>query len=166
MSDVTDTYYAGDAFIGYGSQLKVGQDDGSPETFTAIPDVESITPGDATTGIVDVTHLRSLDRHREKKGTIRDNGPFTLMGNYRPTHGAHLLAGGDGFSATHNLKALWTNVTEANFELVYPVDASSGSPAEPEVLPFRGLITKYQVGALTLDGKTGFTVEITPLRAF
>lgn len=164
MSDVTNHFYAGDAFIGYGAQIKVGQGDGSPETFTAIPDVETITPGDATTGIVTITHLRSPDRHHEKKGTIRDNGAFALAGNYRPTHGAHMLAGGDGFSATHNLPALWKNVTETNFEIEYPVDASGGSPGT--TLSFRGIITKYQVGQLSVEGKVPFTCDITPLRAF
>jgi hypothetical protein len=35
MADVTDTYYASEANIGYGAQLLIGQDDGSPETFAA-----------------------------------------------------------------------------------------------------------------------------------
>ncbi len=98
MADVTGDFYAGDAFIGYGAEFRVGQNDGSPETFTAVPDVNSIVPGDATTGTVDTTHLRSLNRHRERKLTLRDSGPFTLNCNYRPTHGAHMSAGGDGFS--------------------------------------------------------------------
>ncbi len=159
MSDVTDTFYAGGAFIGYGAQIKVGQGD-SPETFTAIPDVESITPGDATTGIVEVTHLRSPDRHKEKKGTIRDHGAFACTANYRPEHGAHKTAGGDGFAAGRSLVALNDTVTEANFEIEYPVDAGS------VVVSFRGLITKYQVGALTTEGKVPVMFDITPLRSF
>src|SRR5678816_1378787 len=130
MADVTNTYYAGDAFIGYGAQLLVGQGDGSPETFTAVPDIDTITPGDMTTGVVDITHLRSPGRHREKLGTIRDSGAIVLKGNYRPSHGAHLQGGGDGFNATHSLLTLWRNVTENNFQLLVP----DGSPAT--VLPF------------------------------
>lgn len=162
MADVTGTYYAGDAFIGYGAEIRVGQADGSPETFVAIPDISTITPGDMTTGTVDTTHLRSPDRHRERKGTLRDSGPFTLAGNYRPEHGAHMIAGGDGFSATHNLYALWKNVTEANFEIELPADA--GSPAI--VMSFVGVVTRYQPGAITVDDKVGFTCEVTPLRAY
>lgn len=157
--DVTDTFYAGGAFIGYGAQLKVGQGD-SPETFVAIPDVESITPGDASTGVVEVTHLRSPDRHKEKKGTIRDHGPFAVTGNYRPDHGAHKTAGGDGFGVGRSLVALNDNVTEANFEIEFPVDGGS------TVISFRGLITKYQIGALAIEGKVPFMMDVTPLRSF
>ena len=81
----TDLFYAGEAFIGYGAQFLVGQDDGSPETFVAVPDIMSITPGDMNTGVVDKTHLRSPGRHREKLGTIRDSGPITLAGNSLPS---------------------------------------------------------------------------------
>lgn len=160
MADVTDTFYAGDAFIGYGAQFLVGQDDGSPETFVAVPDIEKITPGDMTTGVVDITHLRSPARHREKKGTIRDSGPIVLMGNYRPEHGAHLQAGGDGFDAAHSLVSLWIAVTENNFMIKFPADANDIE------LPIRGVITKYQIGELALDGKCPFTCEITPLRDY
>lgn len=160
MADVTNTYYAGDAFIGYGAQILVGQGDGSPETFTAVPDINSIAMGDMTTGIVDITHLRSPGRHREKLGTIRDSGPIVIQGNYRPSHGAHKQGGGDGFNATHSLLTLWRNVTENNFRLLVP----DGSPAT--VLPVRGTVTKYQVGEMTLDNKVPFTAEITPLRDY
>jgi len=171
----TDLFYAGEAFIGYGAQFLVGQDDGSPETFVAVPDIMSITPGDMNTGVVDKTHLRSPGRHREKLGTIRDSGPITLAGNYRPSHGAHKQVGGDGFSATHSLLSLWRNVTECNFQLVLP-DAAGfreegsppmvGSPATAIVLPLRGVVTKYQIGQLTLDNKVEFTCEITPLQDY
>jgi hypothetical protein len=162
MADVTGTYYASDAFVGYGAEIRVGQGDASPETFVALPDITTITPGDMTTGVVDTTHLRSPDRHRERKGTLRDSGPFTLAGNYRPEHGAHKAAGGDGFNSTHNLYALWRDVREANFEIELPSDA--GSPAI--VMSFVGLVTRYQPGAITVDEKVGFTAEITPLRAY
>lgn len=162
MPDVTGTYYEGNAFIGYGSELRIGQADGSPETFVAVADITQITPGDMTTGVLDKTHLRSPDRHREKLATLRDSGPFTLSGNYRPDHGSHTVAGGDGFSPTHSLVSLWRDVTEANFEIELPADA--GSPAI--VLAFRGVVTKYQIGAIGLDTKVDFTAEITPLRAY
>ncbi len=169
MADITDLYYAGDAWIGYGAQLMVGQDDGSPESFTAIPDLASITPGEMTTGIVTITHLRSPDRHHEKKGTIRDSGPIVCEGNYRPSHGAHKHSGGDGFTATTNLLYLWENVVEVNFQLVLPdrADAgATGSPLAGIVLPFRGVITRYQIGGIVLEDKTTFTLEVTPLRAY
>ena len=164
MADVTNTFYAGDAFIGYGAQFLVGQDDGSPETFTAVPDIESITMGDMTTGTVPKTHLRSPGRHHEKLATIRDSGPISLAGNYRPTHGAHKQVGGDGFSATHSLLSLWRNVTENNFKIVLPEEANdAGSPGEAIELPIQGVVTRYQIGEMTLEGKVPFTAEVTPL---
>lgn len=167
MSDVTDLYYEGEAFIGYGAQVLVGQDDGSPETFVAIPDVNSITPGDMTTGVIPKTHLRSPGRHHEKLATIRDSGAIVIECNYRPTHGAHKQGGGDGFAAGRSVVKLWQNVTEANFRIVMPDESSvGGSPGTGQVLDIRGVITKYQIGGLELEAKTGCTIEITPLRDY
>jgi hypothetical protein len=169
MADVTDLYYAGDAFIGYGTQFMVGQDDGSPETFVAVPDINRIAPGDMTTGIVPITHLRSPDRHQEKKGTIRDSGPIVLEGNYRPSHGAHKQVGGDGFDADHSLLSLWISVAENNFRIVLPdrEDAgATGSPLAGIALDVRGTVTRYQIGELTTEGKVPFTAEVTPLRDY
>lgn len=169
MADVTDLYYASTGKVGYGGQFLVGQGGASPETFTAVPEINSITFGDMTTGVVDFTHLRSPGRHREKKGTIRDSGPITISGNYLSSHGAHKQAGGDGFSATHSLLSLWRNVTENNFGIYIPdvPVPDGGSPAETgTILPIRGVVTRYQVGALTLDGKQDFTAEITPLQDY
>lgn len=161
MADVSGTFYAGSAFIGYGAEILVSQG-GSPEVFAAIPDVNSITPGDMTTGVVDITHLRSPDRHREKKGTLRDSGPFVIECNYRPEHGAHQTSGGDGFSAATSLVSLWKNVTEANFRIDMPADAGS-----PELqFSFAGIVTKYQIGQVGIDSKVSCTIEITPLRAY
>jgi hypothetical protein len=35
-----------------------------------------------------------------------------------------------------------------------------------EVLEFRGVITKYQIGQVALEDLIPFTLEVTPLRAF
>lgn len=163
MADVTNTYYEGDAFIGYGTQVLVGQG-GSPETFTAIPDVNSVTMGDMTTGTVQITHLRSPGRHHEHKGTIRDSGPIVIECNYRPEHGAHQLSGGDGFTATTSVVSLWRNVTEANFRLILPDETgATGSPDTGRAIDIRGIISRYQIGAIGLEEKVGCTIEIRPL---
>ncbi len=159
-ADVTDTFYAGDAFIGYGAQFEIGQGDGSPETFTALPQVKSITFGDMTTGVVDVTHLRSIGRHREKLATLRDSGPISVMCSYVPSNGAYLHDGGDGFDATHNALVLWETVAQNNFQIVMPAAAGS------IVLPVRGTITKYQIGQLGIDAEVPITIEITPLSSY
>lgn len=169
MSDVTDLYYEGQAFTGHGTQVLVGQDDASPETFTAIPDVNSVTFGDMTTAVIPKTHLRSPGKHHEKLATLRDSGPIVIQANYRPAHGAHKQAGGDGFSATHNLVALWRNITENNFRIALPVESDGSeaeSPAEAIVIPFRGVITRYQIGQLANEALVPVTIEITPLSDF
>jgi hypothetical protein len=173
--ELTDQFYAGEAFIGYGAQILIGQGDGDPdgtppipETFVAVPDVESITPGDMTTGIIDKTHLRSPGRHREKLATLRDSGPIACVANYRPTNGAHKQHGGDGFADGFSLLALWRNVTENNFQFMLPIEAGDdgGTPAKAIALTIRGVVSKYQIGALTLDGKCSVTFDITPLKDY
>lgn len=163
--DVTDLYYASTGKIGYGAQLLVGQGDASPETFVAVPNVKSITAGDFSAGVVDVTHLRSPGRHREKRGTIRDSGPITLVATYDKNHGAFRNAGGDGFDADHSMLALSRSMAENNFQLFEPdvPNPDGGSPEAGSTTPFRGQITRYSIGALTLENVREVTIEITPL---
>ncbi len=160
MSDVTGQTYAGEAFIGYGAQLLVGQGDASPESFVAVADVTMIEPGNTPAGIINKTHLRSPGRTHEKLSTIRDLGPFKFSGNYRPGHGSHKLAGvaGDGFNSTHSLTALHRSQTETNFQVLV-VDANSAT----FTLAFRGVVSDYHVGQIVLDQKVDFTAEIQPL---
>jgi Lambda phage tail tube protein, TTP len=236
MANVTNTFYPGEAVVGYGSQLLVGQNDGPPETFVAVADVTTITPGDMTTEVVDKTHLRSPDAHREKIATIRDSGPFALEGNWRPQHGSQSNAGGDGFT-TGGLVKLWRNRSERNMKIVvpigrpgaaititltqtggvatatsaaphgletgtvvevqnatpteyngihtitvvttttftYPVPVATASPATGTISaipsdtlewPFRGVVTKFQPGQMTVNEKIPFTAEVTPLQDF
>jgi len=159
MADVTDTYYPGEAFTGYGVQLLVGQGGASPQMFVAIADLESITPGDMSTDVIEITHLRSPEAHREKTAGLRDSGAFALTGNWRPTHGSHSNAGGDGFT-NGGLIALWRTRAEAMFKIVL----TDGSPGTE--WPFRGVVTKFQPGEISGDAKVTFSAEITPLGDF
>jgi hypothetical protein len=120
-----------------------------------------------TTAVIPKTHLRSPGRHHEKLATLRDSGPIAFAGNYRPAHGAHRQVAADGFLEGYSVLSLWRNVTEANFKLVMPEEAGLvGTPGEAIALPIRGVVTKYQVGEIGLDGKCSFTGEITPLRDY
>lgn len=159
MSDVTGTFYSGEAFVGYGTELLVGQDDGSPETFAAVADIDTIEPGEMSTEVVDKTHLRSPDGHREKIATIRDSGPFTITGNWRLEHGSHANAGGDGFDI--GLIGLWRTRAERNFKIKITLPSTT-----VVTWPFRGVVTRYQPGSISVDQKVGFTAEITPLEDF
>ena len=156
MADVTDLFYAGSAFIGYGTQLLVGQDDGSPETFVAVAGITSIQPGEMTANVINKTHLRSPGRAHEKISTIRDIGPFTITGNAMPTHGSQSNAGGDGFTSG-GLLAIHRSQEERNFKIVL----SDGSPGTE--LPFRGVVSAFQWGDVALDNLVSFTASIQPL---
>lgn len=159
-TDVTDLYYEGQAFHGYGSQLMVG-DGASPEVFEAIADVLSITPGDMSTAVIEKTHLRSPEAHREKLAGLRDSGPFTISGNWRPGHRSQSNAGGgSGAFASGGLIGLWRARTTHNFKIVL----SDGSPATE--WPFTGFVSKFQPGEIGPDDKVSFTAEITPASDF
>lgn len=156
MAEVTDTYYAGEAEIGYGAQFLVGLDDGSPETFVAVADVISMKPGKMSAGILDKTHLRSPDRTREKIVTLFDADMWTIRMNWRPDHGSQSNAGGDGFVGG-GLLAILLAGAERNFKI---------KRVDNLEIPFRGAISGYEIGEISIDQKTELIVEITPLRAF
>lgn len=153
MADVTGTYYEGAAAIGYGSQWLIGQDDGSPETFVAVADIERIQFGDMSAGVVNKTHLRSPGRAHEKIATIRDVGPFTISGNLRLAHGSQNNAGGDGFT-DGGLIAIHRALEERNQKIVL---------ADATELPFRGVISSLNLGEIALDTPTKFTAQVQPL---
>lgn len=156
MADVTGTYYASVGNIGYGGELRMGQDDGSPETFVAVAQVDSVTFGDMTAGIINKTHLRSPGRAHEKLATIRDMGAFSVTGTLYMKHGSMSNAGGDGFTSGGFI-AVHRNLEERNWELEIP----DGSPNT--VLPFRGVISSLSLGELTLENLQKFTAQIQPL---
>lgn len=160
MSNLTDTYYAGDAGVGYGTQLEVG-DGASPESFEAVADVVSIQPGKMSTATVEKTHLRSPNRHREWLATIRNSEAFTVVANWRPSHESQSQAGGgSGSFVSGGLLKKWINVSEENFQLVIP-------GVSPSITwPFAGTVTGFQPGSITVDGKLEVTIEITPLRDY
>lgn len=161
MSDVTDTYYEGEAIHGYGTQLLVG-DGSSPEEFTAVADVISITPGTMETAVIEKTHLRSPEAHREKLLGMRDSGPFVVELNWRPRHESQNNAGGgSGAFASGGLIAIWRERQEKNY-IIQIIDGVS----PPLEWPFAGGVTKFQPGGINVDDKIGATVEITPLRDF
>lgn len=161
MANLTDTYYAGEAFHGYGSQLMVGDGGGSPEGFEAIADITEISFGDMTTAVIEKTHLRSPEAHREKLAGFRDSGAFTVKGNYRPSHESQSNAGGgSGSFVSGGLVAIWRTREERNFKLVL----SDGSPGTE--LPFRAIVSKFQPGTVGTEGKVDFTAEFTPLQDF
>lgn len=154
--DITGMYYASEANIGYGSEWLVGLDDGSPETFVAVAQIDTIKFGNMTAGIINKTHLRSPGRAHEKRATIRDIGPFTMTGTLNLKHGSHNNAGGDGFT-TGGLIAIHRALAERNMI----IRLADGSP-ETEC-PFQGVINDLDLGELSLEGIQKFTASVQPL---
>lgn len=166
MADVTNTFYpAADAIHGYGAQWLIS-DGSSPGNFQAVAAVVSITPGDMKTEVIDRTHLRSPDAHREKMAGIRDSGPFTMNVIWLPLDESQSNAGGgSGAFDDGGIVALWRNRTERDMQIILN-NVPAGSPDEQLVWPFRGIITKFQPGEIGIADKINAMVEVTPLQAF
>lgn len=170
MADVTDTYYPADTAIhGYGAQLLVGDGATPTEGFQAIALVSVITPGEMTTEVIDRTHLRSPEAHHEKMAGLRDSGAFSFEGIWSPKDESQSNAGGGTGSFTDGgLAFLWRTRQERNFKIVLnDGDAAAlPTPIAPTEWPFRGVVTRFQPGAIGIDDKINFTGEITPLQDF
>ena len=129
MADVTDTTYRTEGRIGYLAQLKLG-DGTSPEAFSSVAHLTRITPGSTTTEVIDVTHLRSPDRHREKIAGMRDTTPFEIEGIWVPSDESQSNAGGGtaAFQSGGGLLGLQVSAEERNWVIEFDV-AQFGSPA-------------------------------------
>lgn len=160
MADVTGTFYAGGAEIGYGTEFLVGQGDSSPETFAAVSDVIEINIGGFTADIFEKTHLRSIGRAKEKAVGLADYDPITLRCNYNPNHGSHNLAGGDGFDATHNLDALNRSLAENNFLILV------GNTSPRREIAIRGAVSGKSGPTFSVGSKMEITYTITPLNDY
>lgn len=90
-----------------GTVLKVG-DGATPEVFTAIGEVISITPFNGSTETLDASDISSV--FRAKKAGLRDWGQLQFT--------VHLLP--DALSAHAALVSDWKNGNDRNFQIVYP----------------------------------------------
>lgn len=160
MADVTGTYYASESSVGYGVELLVGYG-ASPQDFEAVPFVKSITPGEMTTAVIDRTHLRSPNRHREKIAGIRDSGAWVIEMAYVPKHESQSSAGGgSGAFQDGGIINWWIESLEKNWRIIL----ADGSPET--VVPVRGFISRFQIGSITLENEVLVTMEITPMEDF
>jgi hypothetical protein len=162
MAAVTDTYYPSEGMIGYGTQLLVALD-GDPATAAteAVAEITTITPGSIDTEDVDRTHLRSPDAHHEHMPGIRDSGAFELVGTLRLDHESQNntpTAGAvPGPAASGGLIYLQRTRAIVNFEIQLPDDTA---------LPFRGYVSRFQIGAMGTTGLLNFTAAIMPTESY
>lgn len=162
MSDVTGTFYplAADSVHGYGAQLMVAVAD-SPNSYQAIAGLKSITPGDATTADIDITHLRSPAAHREHRPGLRDNGPFSCTGVFLPGDESQSLAGGGtGVFADGGLYYMWKNRSLHDFKVVF----NDGSPNND--FTFTAYVSQYQIGEIGPDDVVTFSASFMPTESY
>ena len=76
--------HASQAVLGHGTQLRYGNLDGPPETFTLLHDVVSVTPPNSQNDKVEVSHLESPNKTIERIQGWNDNGDMTFELNWRP----------------------------------------------------------------------------------
>lgn len=73
-----------DADVGYGAKLQAG-DGSSPESFTDIAEVTSISGPGLSAESVDLTHLNSPNNYMEFKAGMKNAGEVTMEGRWIPT---------------------------------------------------------------------------------
>ena len=161
MADRSDTFYAAEGgSIGYGAQVKLGNG-ASPETFESIFGVRSIALGDTAIEDVDLTHLRSLNSHREHAPGMMDTSAFTITGIYKPDEDSLSTAGGGtGPFASGGLPYLRNQRGIHNWTISLPF----GSPAEE--IEFRGYISGFSLSEIGQDNVIEYTLMIQPTQAF
>lgn len=128
------------ADTGYGATFERG-DGASPESFTAVAEVISITPPQLSREEVDRTHLSSPDSYNEFIGGMRDGGTPTITMAFLPgdTTNADILSDfHDDASDTHN------------YQISYP----DGSTWE-----FAAFVSGYAAGEIANNER--ITAEVT-----
>ena len=121
------------ADIGYLTRFKIGNG-GSPEVFTAVAEVTTLTPPSQVFGEIQTTHLSTPGATHTYRPTLADPGEVAMTLNYIP--------GGTEDAA---IRALFDRSTR-NFEIEYPNGARvqfSGFARnfEPQAVELEGLLT-------------------------
>ncbi len=107
---------------GYGTLLKRG-DGGSPESFTTLANIVSVSGPNETLEALDATHMESTGAAKEFIGGLIDGGEVSAQLRYDPNHATH-----------QNLKADLVSRVLRNFQVYFPV--SGGKTAS-----FAALVT-------------------------
>jgi len=138
-----------DAIIGTGILLKAG-DGGTPEAFTSIAELVSLTPGSKTRNVIDVSnHNEGVSANI--LGMLR-NGPVKAVMNWLPTDVTHTL-----------LETDMDANTERNYRITYP---PSGLPYDT----FAARISSIEPPEVTVDAAMQITctfeLSAAPVRTY
>lgn len=104
-----------DAQIGYGTVLSFGNG-ASPELFTALAEVNSLTGPGMSRETPDATHMGSPGGWREFVGGLKDAGEITIECNHLPRNATQ--------DATTGVLAFFASGETKNWRIEFP-----GSPA-------------------------------------
>lgn len=129
------TYVASGATIGRG-------DGASPEVFTTIPQVTSITPVGQDRTLIDVTNLSSTAR--EYKKAIKDGQEIQLELQYDPDNAVH-----------SGLRTDMTAEVSRNYRVTL-----TDSPAQ--TITFAALCTNWSLTNIVIDGVLTLQVTLKP----
>lgn len=126
------------AAISYGARF--GIEGPTTGTYAYVAEVTSITPPSLSRDTVDATHLESPDGAKEYIAGLIDTGEASISINYAPSASDVLMAS--------------FNAPKDNFRILFPGGAVA--------LNFAGIVTGYEIGELTPDGKMTATFTVKP----
>lgn len=72
-----------------GAELRIGNEDGPPETFSKIGNIQDITTPSATTDLIDVTDHDSPGGRKEYLAGLTDSDEMTFTINWDPSDSVH-----------------------------------------------------------------------------
>lgn len=125
-----------------GIVISRGSGTGSPETFTAIPEVKSFNGPGGSASVIDVTDLASAAK--EKRMGLQDEGQLSLTLNYIPDNAVHM-----------GLRTDRANQTLRNFRIVF---TDTGDTQ----WDFAGFVTGFTVsGGVDNVVEANVTIEIS-----
>lgn len=125
-----------------GIVISRGSGSGSPETFTAIPEVKSFNGPGGSASVIDVTDLASTAK--EKRMGLQDEGQLSLTLNYIPDNAVHM-----------GLRSDRANQTLRNFRIVF---TDTGDTQ----WDFAGFVTGFTVsGGVDNVVEANVTIEIS-----
>jgi len=108
------------AQLGYGSVFQI-QNENSPNDYTDLAEVTSITPPSSSLDQIDVTHMQSPNRRREFISGLNDSGECSLDINFVPGNATdlrlfELLNLPIGVSRRRNLRISYPNGRTWSFQ--------------------------------------------------
>ena len=137
-----------EAILATGTLIYVGNG-ASPETFTAIAEVKSISGPNLSRNVIDVTTHNSTLGWEESLAGLKRSGEITFDINFIPGNATH--------SASTGLLKAFDDNDKLNYKLVFPISAGS-----PQVeWTFEAYVVGFQIGA-EVDGVLNASLTLKP----